>query len=59
VENGRKDPEAYTWFVNVYLKSAVGKGYDAALINNPVSKVFTKDDEAVGGIDSQLVRHSM
>jgi hypothetical protein len=47
VENGRKDPQAYTWFVNVYLKSTVGKGYDAALINNPVSKVFPKDNEAL------------
>lgn len=47
IRHGRKDPKAYTWFVDVYLTCSVGRGHAAHLINTPPSDVFTCCDEVM------------
>lgn len=44
---GRADKEAYTWFVNTYLRKAVPRNVQSALFKSVPSKVFTISDEAI------------
>jgi hypothetical protein len=44
---GRADKEAYTWFVNTYLRKVVPRNVQSSLFKSVPSKVFTISDEAI------------
>jgi hypothetical protein len=57
LNQGRKDPVAYAYFVNVYLTCSRGRTVKRLLLNSPPSMVYSIGDEALALLYIENSRH--